>query len=110
MGACTFQTYSHGKSADEAYRNAKEEANLYNGHREGYSGDIQTTSGYSGPVTIGRKNIDKYIVENEDRFQKYGNCGCIELLGTRMTKKKAQLGQKGKRGVRIFCFFGWAAE
>jgi len=46
MGACDYQTTSHGKTPADAYRNACDEARDINGHQEGYSGDIQTSSGY----------------------------------------------------------------
>ena len=47
MGACNFDNLVVIKgTARDAYREANEEMNDYNGHQEGYSGDIQTTSGF----------------------------------------------------------------
>jgi hypothetical protein len=46
MGATDFYTTAKGKTAEIAYRRANDEARSYSGHQEGYSGDIQTTSGF----------------------------------------------------------------
>jgi len=45
MGAHEFMTVGYGKTKSEAYRGACWEAQAENGHQDGYSGDIQTTSG-----------------------------------------------------------------
>ena len=46
MGAHDFTTSAKGRTAEIAYRRANDDARAYNGHQEGYSGDIQTTSGF----------------------------------------------------------------
>ena len=46
MGASNFETISFGKTVDEAYRNACEEATWECGH-DAYNGTISTTQGYS---------------------------------------------------------------
>lgn len=109
MGATTFTATATGKTAADAYRKACDEARDYNGHREGYSGDIQTTRGFS-MVTVDvpkgshaatrRRLISEAVDKNMDRFEKWGACGCIDLGR-----------EKGMpRGHREFLFFGWAAE
>lgn len=45
MGACDYTTTSHGKTVHAAYLLACHDARAYSGHQEGYSGDIQTSSG-----------------------------------------------------------------
>jgi hypothetical protein len=42
MGATDFTTYQVGTDLQATFRAARDEARRENGHREGYSGDIQT--------------------------------------------------------------------
>lgn len=46
MGAVDFQTTATGFTPSEAFRAARKQAEAYNGHQHGYSGDIQTCEGY----------------------------------------------------------------
>lgn len=45
MGATWFKTTYEGKSLQDAYKTACDEAEEYHGHQEGYNGTISTTSG-----------------------------------------------------------------
>lgn len=45
MGACGYETIGWGKTLQDAYRHACEQAATENGHQHGYSGDIQTSCG-----------------------------------------------------------------
>ena len=47
MGACNFSDTQVVKGdSNVAYAQAVEEARSYNGHQDGYSGDIQTCNGF----------------------------------------------------------------
>ena len=111
MGACTFSDLIVVKGDHrEAYREAREEANDYNGHQEGYSGDIQTTNGYSitsSNPRFGTKSFNKWEDKKLDSMDK-GDCLCIEIEGSVATRIKQSRGYKGKKGIKVFYFFGWA--
>ena len=114
MGATNFDTLQVGrfKSAREAYRNAVEEANYEYGH-DSYNGTISTTSGFRMIDVPGRKDPFRYV-DDIDKWDDWGiskweACGCIEIKGTRLKKLKERNGYKGKKGIRAFYFFGWAA-
>lgn len=62
MGASDFTTSRiKSKSVNEAHRIANEEAKDRNGHREGYSGDIQTTHGFVIVAPKDGESIDAMI-------------------------------------------------
>lgn len=114
MGAINFgQIVVVKGDARDAYRKAREYANEYNGHREGYSGDIQTTSGfsyYTNTPRYGTKKFWKWENEMLDELDKWGNAGCVEVKGQTLKRLKETGGYKGKKGIRAFYFFGWGAE
>tara|TARA_Y100000310_G_scaffold338547_2_gene428494 strand:+ start:696 stop:983 length:288 start_codon:yes stop_codon:yes gene_type:complete len=94
MGATTFVDEGHGRNANTAYLGACDEANAYNGHQEGYSGDIQTTQGFRMMDNAVKRGENLYDAADRltDNFDKWGPCGCLTM-------------EKGKR----YLFFGWAA-
>ncbi len=107
MGACTFSQFAYGKTADDAYRNAVEEARREFG-TDPYNGTIATTRGFfilprrSGRLT--NKVVREWRTEaiNHPRVDKWGDCACLQL-----PKRFA----KGRgRGVNAYLFAGWAAE
>lgn len=114
MGACDFYQVEVAKDAKTAYNNACRDAEDEYGHQEGYNGTISTTSGYRmfTPDLRGRdpwKVAEKLL--DEDAVEKWGPAGCIEITGTKLGKEtKERRGLKGKRGYRVFLFFGWAAS
>ena len=95
MGASNFIDEATGNTAQKAYDNAREEARDRNGHQDGYSGDIQTTSGFK-MVTLkpGQEfeDLEDEVLDNGRDFPKWGNCACLDL------------------GKGLYRFFGWAAE
>ena len=117
MGATTFSDLVVIKGNDrDAYRDACEEANAYNGHQEGYSGDIQTTSGFrvlTNHPRFGTKAFRDWeddILENDKYgIEKWGAAGCVEIKGAKLKQLKESRGLKGKKGYRAFYFFGWGA-
>ena len=111
MGACNFDNLVVTKgTARDAYREAKEEMNDYNGHQEGYSGDIQTTHGFKfsyGHPRYGTKAFEKWEDERLDTMDK-GECICVEITGAQLKKWKERMGLKGKKGYTAYYFFGMA--
>ena len=113
MGACTFSNLVVAKgNASVAYREICEEMNDYNGHQEGYSGDIQTTHGFrmrSDNPRYGTKAFDQWEDKRLDKLNKR-DCECVEITGAVATRIKNKHGYKGRKGIRVFYFYGWAAE
>lgn len=112
MGACDFSTLSivkgdHRVAQQEACRDARD----YNGHQEGYSGDIQTV-GYCALRKDNPRYGTKAFQEWEDKIlsktdKREGHC--IEITGAPAKRIKDSRGYKGKKGIRVFYFFGVAA-
>jgi len=102
MGAHNFYDEATGKNAKEAYQNARSEARDRNGHQDGYSGDIQTTSGFK-MVTLKEgqtfEELEDQVLNDGRNFPKWGNCACLE-------KGDAP----GGNGNKLYAFFGWAAS
>ena len=72
MGACQFKVRSSGKTADEAYRNACEEAELEYGSQDGYNGTISTTHGFRDETELYNKSkFNDVSVYIRDRFNSH---------------------------------------
>ena len=110
MGACTFSNRIVIKGTmRDAYTQLVEEANAYNGHQAGYSGDIQSSYGFIEPKTHPKYNTKAFWNWSDkeiDNMSK-GDCIGIEIKGAELKKLKGRR-WKGKRGVRAFYFFGLA--
>ena len=96
MGATTFFTTAHGKTAEKAFDEAVQEAKYWHGN-SGYTGTIAEKDGFKKvPVPDGVNPYDhamKLILEDENtKFDKWGPAGCIEL------------------SEETFLFFGWSPE
>jgi hypothetical protein len=92
----------------DAFNEACEEANDYNGHQEGYSGDIQTAHGFrmrKDNPRYGTKSFETWEEKLTDDMDK-GDCVCVELEGAVLKRLKERRGYKGKKGIRAFYFFG----
>lgn len=114
MGSRTFQHSYIGKlTPAEAYSILCEEAVYEYGH-DAYSGTIATTSGFVMVNTKGRRAatvVEEILDSDSHAVRKWGPAGCIELKGAAVKKlRDRQPDLKGKRGIRAFIFFGWAAE
>lgn len=113
MGACTFSNLVVIKGGPrEAYSDACEEMNYENGHQQGYSGDIQTTHGFrmrSDNPRYGTKAFNEWEEKRLDKLNKR-DCECVEITGAVATRIKNRRGYKGRKGIRVFYFYGWAAE
>ena len=111
MGACTFSNGIVIKGTmRDAYTQLVEEANAYNGHQDGYSGDIQTSYGFLEPNTHPKYNTKAFWDWSDKRIDNMskGDCIGIEIKNKAELKKLKGRRWKGKRGVRAFYFFGLA--
>ena len=115
MGAYSFGITKVAKTPKEAYKKAVEEAEYEYGH-DGYNGTISTTDGYyffDKHPRWGTKAFDKWedkiLSDDNGPIQKWGKCGCIEITGKAAKEIKEVNGLKGKRGLKVWYFFGWAA-
>ncbi|GAG44472.1 unnamed protein product [marine sediment metagenome] len=108
MGAVFYDTIQVVKgNARDAYNEACEEANDENGHQQGYSGDIQTADGYSeakGNPRYGTKAWSKWLDKKDETMYK-GDCEYVELTGAVAKRIKGRR-WKGRKGIRVFYFFG----
>ena len=117
MGAYDFGTARVTKTPKEAYKKAVEEALYEHGH-DGYNGTISTTDSYyyfngDDHPRWGTKKFDdwenKILSRDNGPIQKWGACGCVEITGKAAKEIKEVNGLKGKRGLKVWYFFGWAA-
>jgi len=112
MGACDFSRLQLGKfkTAREAYREAVEDAEYEDGH-DSYNGTISTTDGFytrTDNPRYGTAAFDKWEEKILDKTDKR-DCHCIEITGAVLKRMKDKSRYKGKKGVKAFYFFGWAA-
>ena len=96
MGATTFYQSAHGKTPEEAFKEAVEEAQYDYGHA-GYTGTIAEKNSFCMIDLPEGKTAWQYAEElldmNDDRItDKWGDAGCIEV-------------EQGE-----YLFFGWASE
>jgi hypothetical protein len=80
MGACQFKTRSTGKTAEDAYKIACEEAELEYGSQDGYNGTISTTHGFRDETEAYKKSkfsdVSAYIY---NRFESMGKRDCSAI-------------------------------
>jgi hypothetical protein len=96
MGAEQFFMKSTGKTAQEAFRNAVDQAAYEHGH-SGYTGTIAEKSEYTMiPLPEGKNPTDyaNELMDNSDPRvdDKWGPAGCFDL------------------GKGSYLFFGWASS
>ena len=115
MGAIDFSQMEVAKTPREAYNRAVKEAEYEQGH-DGYNGTISTTDRYyffNEHPRWGTKKFDdwenKILSKDNGPVQKWGACGCVEITGKAAKEIKEVNGLKGKRGLKVWYFFGWAA-
>ncbi len=100
MGATTFYTIAHGKTPEEAFTKAREDAERIHGH-DGYTGTIVEKSSFKVIPLPKGENPELYaelLIEIDDpRIDDVsGPAGCIAF-----SKKVTP---------NAYLFFGWAAE
>jgi hypothetical protein len=120
VGATNFGNVIVGKYTPvEAYRKLCDDALYYSGH-DSYNGTISTTHGFVNLTEraprYGTKAFQKWeddVIDN-DKFgvEKWGNAGYVEISPntTEFKRMKERNGLKGRKGIRAYYFFGWAAE
>lgn len=113
MGAHNFSDSVIGKfDASGAYEQAVEDALYQYGH-DPYNGTISTTNGFrllTDHPRVGTKAFYKWEEKMLDGMGKWGPCCAVEIKGAALKRWKERAGLKGKRGIRGFYFFGWAAS
>jgi hypothetical protein len=113
MGADTFTDIQVVKGGfNEAYSQALDEARDYNGHQDGYSGDIQTTSTPRKAFNVPRYDTKKFWdwLDNEYSMMDKRDARWFEITGAVATRIKQRKGYKGRKGIRVFFFYGWGAS
>jgi len=120
MGASDFYHYATGEDPSDAYDTATAEARAENGYRGGYSGDIQTTSGWTvrsrTPMT-GREAM-AFAESDFDNMEKWGPAFAVPVTRakakplTRPQQLLAKVGKLPKRELKIdgWLFYGWGAS
>ena len=98
MGATQFKERSSGKTADQAYKRACDEAENEYGHQDGYNGTISTTHGFRDETELYKKSkfnsVEAYI---RDRFNSHSmnkrDCSaiCVVQPVTNKNKTKSQV-------------------
>lgn len=96
MGSQSFTTYSRGKDVRDAYNRAVEAAEDEYGHQEGYSGEINSSSGFRDVTKEwknSKKNMDKFISDQLDELTKHQGAQaiCLEEPKTNSNKIKTQV-------------------
>ena len=80
MGACQFKARYGGKTAEEAYKRACEEAELEYGSQDGYNGTISTTHGFRDETEAYKKSkftdVSAYI---RNRFEDMNKRDCSAI-------------------------------
>ena len=116
MGAHDFSQTEIAKTPREAYNRAVKEAEYEEGHN-GYNATISTTDRYyffDEHPRWGTKKFDdwenKILAQDHGPVQKWEACGCVEITGKAAKEIKDTHGFKGRRGLKVFYFFGWAAS
>jgi hypothetical protein len=80
MGSQSFITYSRGKNLKDAYNRAVEAAEDEYGHQEGYSGAINSTTGFEDSTKefkASKKSLDTFINEQIDKLSKHDGARAI---------------------------------
>ena len=115
MGAVNIAQIEVAKTPREAYKDAVKNAEYEHGH-DGYNCTISTTDDYyffDKHPRWGTKKFDdwenKILAQDHGPVQKWEACGCVEITGKAAKEIKEVNGLKGKRGLKVWYFFGWAA-
>jgi hypothetical protein len=120
MGSQSFQTYSRGNSANEAYSRAVDDANDEYGHQQGYSGAINASAGFRDVTSTFKssgKSLNQYINERMDLLTKHqgAECICVEEPKGNTNKIKTQVEhtvEKGtKKWILLYCVYeAWSGS
>jgi hypothetical protein len=100
MGAYDFHTQAYGTTADEAFKDAQDQARYDFGH-DPYNGTISTVQGFVLIPLEEGESVGEWagrVIEDE-RVQKWENCACV-----------AEPDEPIVRGRTLWNFAGWAAS
>ena len=105
MGACTFTNKRRGKTMNDAYDRACEDAREEYGHQDGYNGTISTTRGFidvTDEFKRSKKELNSFINANIDRANKWGSCLaiCVEQPKGNTNKVKSQVEHVVSKGTK----------
>ena len=105
MGANEFFTRSRGKDIGDAYQNAVDEAAYEYGHQEGYSGQINCTTGYIDMTKVyksSKKDLNKFIEDNWKNLSKFSPCWaiCVKKPVENTNKIKSQVEHTVESGTK----------
>lgn len=111
MGACNFTVKSFGRTIQDAFKNAVDNALYEHGH-DCYNGTISTTDfkcELKDVPRYGTKAYNKYI---DDLLNDWTRLKKWETVGFKLTGKYAQAWRKNNGYSRkkgdVYVFFGWA--
>jgi hypothetical protein len=95
MGACQFKVRYSGKTAEEAYRKACDDAEEEYGSQDGYNGTISTTHGFRDETEVYNKSkFNDVSVYIRDRFDSHTmnkrDCSAICVVKPVGNKNKTQ--------------------
>ena len=95
MGACQFEVRSTGKTADEAYKNACDDAEDECGHQDGYNGTISTTHSFRDETeAYGKSKFNDTYDYIRNRFDSHAmnkrDCSAICVLKPVANKNKTK--------------------
>lgn len=105
MGANFFQETIKGKSMADAYKKACDEADEEYGHRQGYSGQINSSSGFvdiTSKYKSSKLTINQYVDKVSYNLNKYNGAQgiCIKEPITNNNKIKSVVDHKVFKGTR----------
>ena len=80
MGACQFKSRYSGRTAEEAYQSACDEAEQEYGHQDGYNGTISTTHGFRDETEMyGKSKFDDISAYIRNRFETMNKRDCSAI-------------------------------
>ena len=113
MGAFDCSDYAIGKykNAKEAYKELVERAEYRHGH-DGYNGTISTSNGFKMVTNYPRFGTKAWEKFEDDTINgtKWDRWNCIEIKGATAKRWKEQEGFKGRKGIKVYYFWGLAAS
>jgi len=101
MGAHDFHATAYGETAEEAYKDAVNDALYEEGHNP-YNGTISTTGGFVMIPIKSEESLADWInrIIDDEQVQKWGDCACAADPDEPIDVKN---------GRTLWHFAGWAA-
>ena len=97
MGSSWFRNESRGKNVQDAYNRAVERAEEEYGHQQGYSGEINCSTGFRDITKewkASKKTLDQFIADKSDDLSKHeaAQAICIEepIANKNVTKSQVE--------------------